>query len=185
MAAEIRNQMNHGALMRNLIVLAVLLSAGTLNAQEHPGFAGRWTLAADSAAGGRAGRGGDMGSGWGSPLTITQDAATLTVEYAFFTRGDMQPPLRFTYSLNGAETKNTVMMGRGIQEQLSKTKWEGNRLIITTLHPFQDPSTGKTMNAEVIQALSLDSPTTLIVETTRVGVLGGPTSVARARYTKS
>jgi hypothetical protein len=185
MAEEIRIEMNHGGLMRTVIVLAALLSAGTLHAQEHPSFAGRWTVAPDSAGAGRGARPGDMGSGWGSPLTITQDATTLTVEYAFFTRGDMQPPLKFSYSLTGAETKNTVMMGRGIQEQLSKTKWEGNRLVITTLHPFQDPSTGRTMNAQVMQALSLDSPTTLIVETTRVGVLGGPTSVARARYTKS
>ena len=36
-----------------------------------------------------------MGSGWGSPLTITQDAKQLVVEQTLFSRCDMQPQLRF------------------------------------------------------------------------------------------
>ena len=74
-----------------------------------------------AARGGPRGRG-DMGSGWGSTITITQDAARLTVEYAFFSRGDMQPPLKFVYALDGSETKNSVMMGRGIQGQTSRRR---------------------------------------------------------------
>jgi hypothetical protein len=71
---------------------------------------------------------GDVGSGWGSTITITQSATSLTVEYAFFTRGDMQPPLKFVYALDGSESKNTVMMGRGIQTQTARppgtaTRW--------------------------------------------------------------
>src|SRR5688500_1869644 len=129
---------NGGSMRRILLgISAALLVAAPTSAQERPSFAGRWTIAVDTAGGGRGGRGGqggttaDMGSGWGSPLTITQDATSLTIEYAFFTRGDMQPPLRFVYSLSGAETKNSVMMGRGIQEQVSKTAWDGNRFVIT------------------------------------------------------
>ena len=125
-----------------------------------------------------------MGSGWGSPITITQDAAKLTVEYAFFGRGDMQPPLRFVYTLDGTETKNSVMMGRGMQQQVSKTAWDGDKLVITTTHSLVDPSTNKPVSSVVTQTLSLESATSLVVESTRAGVLGGPTTTARTTYRK-
>ena len=73
-----------------------------------------------------------MGSGWGSTITITQDAARLTVEYTFFARGDMQPPLKFVYALDGSETKNSVMMGRGMQVQTLEDGVGRRRLVITT-----------------------------------------------------
>jgi len=98
-----------------------------------------------------------MGSGWGSNLTIAQDANRLTVEYAFFGRGDMQPAMKFVYSLDGSETRNSVMMGRGVQEQISRTKWEGDSLL-TTIHTFTNPATGQPITQEVIQKLSLNSP---------------------------
>ncbi len=126
-----------------------------------------------------------MGSGWGSTITITQDASRLTVEYAFFGRGDMQPPLKFIYALDGSETRNTVMMGRGIQGQVSKGAWEGEKLVITTIHPFADPDSGKTMTVEVKQALSLESPTSLVVETTRAAALGGPPTTTKTVYRKT
>ena len=125
-----------------------------------------------------------MGSGWGSPITITQDGTKLTVEYAFFARGDMQPPLRFVYALDGTETKNSVMMGRGIQMQVSKTAWEGEKLVISTTHTLADPG-GKPLSVIVTQTLSLESPTSLVVETTRSGVLGGPATSARTVYRKT
>jgi hypothetical protein len=125
-----------------------------------------------------------MGSGWGSPITITQDGSRLTVEYAVFARGDMQPPLRFVYALDGSETKNSVMMGRGIQLQVSKTAWDGEKLVITTAHTLADPVSGKPVAATVTQTLSLESPTSLVVETMRSGVLGGPATSARTVYRK-
>ena len=125
-----------------------------------------------------------MGSGWGTLITITQDASRLTVEYAFFGRGDMQRPLRFDYAIDGSETKNSVMMGRGIQSQTSTTKWDGATFIITTHHSFTDPSTGKPAHAEVTQGLTLESPTSLVVETARAGVMGGPPTKTRTVYRK-
>ena len=77
-----------------------------------------------------------MGSGWGSDITVTHDATTLTIEYAQFGRYDMQPPVKFVYLLNGSESRNTINMGRGPQEQVSKTAWDGNKLVITTRHSF-------------------------------------------------
>ena len=182
---------------------AVGLLAVHMTAQTRPDFSGRWTsepapTAAAPGGGGQAGaarggigqrgggRGGigDMGSGWGSPITITQDASRLTVEYAFFARGDMQPPLRFVYALDGSETKNSVMMGRGIQVQVSKVSWQGDKLVITTIHSFENPANGQPMKMEVKQMLSLESATSLIVETTRSGVLGGPPSTTKTVYGK-
>jgi hypothetical protein len=152
-------------------VLAALI-VGVAQAPQ-PNFAGRWIVdappapAAGQRAGGAAARAGDVGSGWGSTITVAQTAATLTVEYAFFTRGDMQPPLRFTFALDGSETKNTVMMGRGFQVERSKAAWDGQALVITTLHDYRDPATGKPAVFQVRRTLTLESPDRLIVETTR------------------
>ena len=157
--------------------LGALLLSAVASAQARPDFSGRWTSDPPSR--------GDMGSGWGAIITIAQEASRLTVEYAFFTRGDMQGPLRFEYALDGSETKNAVMMGRGLQSQTSTTKWDGETLVITTRHSFNDPSTGKPATSEVIQALTLESPASLVVETTRTGVLGGPTTKSRTVYKKS
>jgi hypothetical protein len=167
-----------------LIAVLILMPAAILNAQDRPNFSGQWTITPDAPAGSRAPRG-DMGSGWGSPITVTQNDATLTVQYAFFGRGDMQPPFKFVYALNGSETRNTVMMGHGIQAMVSKTRWEGNKLIITTVHTFTDPQTGKPATTEVRQTLSLESPKSLQVETTRNGALGGTPSISRSVYTRN
>lgn len=177
-------------------VVVLAMAGGVWAAQARTDFSGRWTTDPDPAVvdagggqrgGGGRGRGaarGDMGSGWGNPITITQDTGQLTVEYAFFGRGDMQGPLRFVYSLDGATTRNTVTMGRGIQTQTSTAKWDGAALVITTQHQFENPATGKREPATVIQRLTLESPTTLVVETTRKGVLGGPDVVTKTAYRK-
>ena len=128
---------------------------------------------------------GSPGSGWGTPLTIAQDSTRLTVEYSFFSRYDLQPPLQFTYALDGSETKNTVMMGLGVQEQLARAVWSGSTLVLTTVHIIANPAgTGDSLRVEVTRRLSLDSPTRLITETTRAGVLGGASSTTRTVYTK-
>jgi arylsulfatase len=163
----------------------VVFIAVSAFAQTRPDFSGRWTSEPEpTTASPPRQAAADMGSGWSSNITVTQDATRLTVEYAFFARGDMQPPLKFVYGLDGSETKNSVMMGRGIQVQTSKTRWEGERLIITTVHTFEHPETGQPMTSEVKQVLSLESPASLIVETTRSGVLGGPPSTTRTIYRK-
>ena len=178
-----------------LVTILASLTAAALTisapAQVKTDFSGRWTTDPDPATapsqppgrGGGPGRG-DMGSGWGSPITVTQDGSRLTVEYAFFGRGDMQPPLKFIYALDGSETRNTVMMGRGMQTSSSRTAWDGAKLRITTLHTFADPATGKPATAEVVQTLSLESATSLVIETTRAGVLGAKASTTKTTYRK-
>ena len=196
---------------RSVPVFAALafFACASVIGQAPPDFSGRWTTDPDPAAtapaqagpagapatgapaagqgprqgapGGRAASG-DMGSGWGSTITITQNASAVTVEYSFFARGDMQPPLRFTYDLTGQPSTNTVMMGRGMQSQTSRTRWDGQSLVIVTTHAFADPATGKSMPADVTQRLSLASPASLLVETTRAGVMGAPSTTTRTVY---
>ena len=173
-----------------LRVITVALFAATVMAQSKPDFSGRWTIEPEATTTAPAGgpppaRAGDMGSGWGTNPTMTQTADRLTVEYVFFARGDMQPPLKFVYALDGTVMKNSVMLGRGIQVQTSKTTWEGDKLIISTTHSFENPANGQPTKSEVKQTLTLASPTQLIVETTRSGVLGGPTTMTRTIYKKN
>jgi hypothetical protein len=112
-----------------LLLATCLLAA--LPTQPPADFSGRWTLDAPTIASTPAVPGspavaaapGDMGSGWGSPITIAQDATRLTVEYTVFSRYDLQPPLTFTYPLDGSEGRNTVMMGRG--EQMNRRGLNG------------------------------------------------------------
>jgi hypothetical protein len=173
-------------------MLLSLLVALFFTAQPPADFSGRWTLEAPAVATTPAVPGtpataaapGDMGSGWGSPLTIAQDATRISVEYVVFSRYDLQPPLTFTYPLDGSVGRNTVVMGRGEQVESSKARWEGQTLVITTTLDVVDRGAGKPFTAEVTRKLSLESPTTLVVEVTRPGVLGGPASTTRSIYRK-
>jgi len=121
-----------------LWLTTILVAA--LPAQPPPDFSGQWPLVAPAIASTPAVPGtpaaaaapGDMGSGWGSAIAITQDAKQLSVEYAVFSRYDLQPPLTFTYALDGSESRNTVMMGRGEQTEASRARRDGQALIIVT-----------------------------------------------------
>jgi hypothetical protein len=172
--------------------VGLLLSAAIL-AQPAADFSGRWTLEAPKVSSTPAVPGtpavaaapGDMGSGWGATITMTQDATRLRVEYEAFSRYDLQPPLTFTFPLDGSEGRNTVMMGRGEQIERSRAQWNGQMLVITTAWQVDDRGAGKPFIAELTRKLWLESPTTLIVEVTRAGVLGGPASTTRSVYRKS
>jgi hypothetical protein len=156
---------------------------------QTPDFSGQWTADAVARAAAAPTTGtpappprGDMGSGWGSPLTITQDARQLVVEQALFSRYDLQPPLRFVYALDGSETRNTVMTGHTSQVRQSRTAWTGQALRITTIYPAVDPASGRTFTTEVTHTLSLESPATLVIEVTRGGALGGQPTTTRTIY---
>jgi len=181
--------------MRRSPLVALWLTAvlhTTLSAQPPADFSGRWTLDAPAIASTPAVPGtpaaaaapGDMGSGWGSTITIAQDTKRLSVEYAIFSRYDLQPPLTFTYPLDGSVGRNTVMMGRGEQTEASRARWEGQTLIIVTTFHIADRGAGKPFTAELTRRLWLESPSALVVEVTRAGVLGGPASTTRSVYRK-
>jgi hypothetical protein len=177
---------------RVFIALLTAVLSTTLLAQAPADFSGRWTLDAPAIVTTPAVPGtpaaaaapGDMGSGWGSTITIVQDPKRLSVEYAVFSRYDLQPPLTFTYPLDGSVSRNTVMLGRGAQTESSRAEWNGPTLVITTTFDVDDRAAGKPFAAELTRTLWLESPTTLIVEVTRAGVLGGPASTTRSIYRK-
>jgi len=170
-------------LKKVLAVMAVLF-ATSANAQTRPDFSGRWVIPQESGRGARGASQGSPGSGWGSDIAIAQDPKNLTVQYVFFGPGDLQPPLKFVYALDGSETKNRVMMGRGIEERVSKTAWDGTKLVITTSFAFPDPVTGRPTTTDIKQVLSLETPTTLLVETTRSAYGGGTATTTKTTYTK-
>jgi hypothetical protein len=178
------------------IALCACISAAQAG-QARPDFSGQWTLEAAPAEPASVPPGasqvrpdqrrlpvGDMGSGWGSPLTVTQDDKQLVVEQTLFSRYDLQPPLRFVYALDGSETRNTANIGHATQVRVSRATWEGQTLHIRTEYPDVDPATGKPFTTEVSHRLSLESPATMIIEVTRGAALGGKPTTARAVYRK-
>jgi hypothetical protein len=176
--------------IETLALLTLLAGAGS--AQPAADFSGRWILEAPQISSTPAVPGtpavaaaaGDMGSGWGSTITITQNATQLRVEYAVFSRYDLQPPLTFTYPLDGGESRNAIMMGRGEQIESSRAQWNGQTLVIVTEMRIDDRGAGQPFTTGLTRKIWLESPTTMIVEVTRAGALGGPASTTRSVYRK-
>src|SRR5262245_55910678 len=77
---------------RAATLAAVLRVVRGIVAQLPPDLSGTWTIAAPERAAGVASGSappslsahGDMGSGWGAEVTISQDASALTVVYTYF-----------------------------------------------------------------------------------------------------
>lgn len=130
------------------VAALVALTAGLF--AQATNFAGKWTRVEDPAAaaggGGRGGRG-----GFGQEVTITQDAKAITMEYM---QGG-QTPAKRVYNLDGTDSKNTMTFGGNTMEQVSKAKWDGGKLVITTAG----------QNGETTQTLSLTGGN-LVVEST-------------------
>jgi len=155
----------------------MMLAAAPLAAQAPADFSGQWT----SAPGAK----GDMGSGFGSPIAISQDAKQLVIEQTLFSRYDLQPPVRYAFALDGSESKNAVMIGHATQVRTSRAAWDGAALRLATTYPAIDPGSGKAFTTEVTYRLSLESPATLVIEATRAGVLGGQATTTRTVYQKA
>jgi hypothetical protein len=155
-------------------------------ARGQPDFSGKWTQTTTRDDSDNAGE-----SGWGPAFFIVQRPDRIVVERAFFSSGDLQPPLKFTYLLDGSESRNSVLMGRGMQEMVSKATWEGDKLVITTVHisPGADGDQGR-VTSEVTYTLSFERagreahPPFLVIETTRSAVEGGIPVTTRTVYVK-
>jgi hypothetical protein len=179
---------------RSVPLLLAFCVATAGSAQTYPDFSGRWTVdpgttpLSTNAPAGRPDQGrltlGDMGSGWGSPVTITQNSTQLIVDQALFSRYDAAAQPHFVYALDGSETRNEVMISHTAQVRLSRAAWDGTSLRITTRYPGIDPDSGKPLTTEVVHRLSLESPTTLVIEATRGPALGGQATTTRTVYRK-
>jgi hypothetical protein len=165
------------------LAIGILLGSASVtgSAQARPDFSGEW-VRADSAeqrsvatVGDAGFRVGTMGSGWGSPLTLRQQANLLVVEYAYFGSYDLQPKLSLTFTLDGSEARNSVTIGHSESLLRSRGTWHADTLVILT----QYPAPAGVKDTAVRQALSLTSTTSLVIETTHGN--GPPT---RSAYTK-
>jgi hypothetical protein len=173
-----------------LVTLAALSGLATAQAQQRRSFAGEWVLAdtagrrpSVSSQGDASFRTGTMGTGWGSPITITQDSTRLTVQYPYFSAYDLQPPIRLVYGLDGSTSANSVMIGHAASLLRSRAAWRGDTLVITTAYPVPDRG-GDQATSEIRQALTLESPERLVVETTRAGPAGSAATRERSVYSR-
>ncbi len=152
--------------MRQSVVLCVvftLVSTAASAADCNQDISGEWNR--DAAAGAtpeetyRA-----EGSGWSDRIRVVQDGGRVTIESFFYTRGDMQPPLKFSYLPGEGSTENVVMVGQGAQRQVSSSRWVECRLVITTRYLVNDDPSAE---GTVTQTVWLESGTVLVVETVR------------------
>lgn len=112
------------------IIAAAILAVATVAFAQKPDFSGTWTPDPPAAAG--TGGGGQRGGG-GGPMTVKQDATTLSIER---TQGETK--MVTSYKLDGSETVNKQSM-RGAEVEVKTTaKWDGNKLILSTSRVGQD-----------------------------------------------
>ena len=181
--------MRRSALVLSVFAAAVLATG--VSAQGRPNFSGAWSGPPPGPPASSGGPIASLGNGWGESFTLIQDPNMLTVERVLYRPRDYQPTLKFRYALDGSESRNTILMGRGMQVQASTVAWEQDTLVITMLYDVPDADEGRTVTCEVTQSLSLNKPqqavgeSSLVIETTRCGVLGGLSSTTRTVYTKN
>ena len=176
-------------MLRCAVATFILLASSTVAGAQRPDFSGTWLLDEPTASarpsvatvGDAAFRRGDMGSGWGSPLTITQSATRLGLAYPHFSAYDLQPPITLTYALDGSESRNAIMIGHAAAEQRSRTAWRDSSLVITTTH-LMPAGSGDARTTETRHMLTLESPTTLVVETWRATGGRATPSTTKAVY---
>jgi hypothetical protein len=160
---------------RNALIvgaLSLVFAASTAIAQA-PSFAGAWTLVPDpNAAGGGGGGGRGGGMLLGQAATVTQDANTLTI-----TRTTQNGEVKMVYNLDGSDSKNMVMGRGGQTEQVSKAKWDGAKLVITTTLTMGENTVTRT------QTLALDGSGQLVVTSTGPG-RGGEVMTTTQTYKK-
>jgi hypothetical protein len=179
--------------MRLLASVFIALAAfGGETPAQRPDLAGVWTLVADSAGSARtvaatgdaSFRRGDMGSGWGSPLTIAEEANRVVVSYPHFSTYDLQPPIRLTFNLDGSASSNRITLGHTTSELQSTAAWQDSALVIETRFPGPPGPDAQRLTTTVRNVLRLESSAVLVIETSRSGGAGGGASPIRTRYTK-
>jgi hypothetical protein len=171
--------------MTRAILVALLLAPAGLTAQR-PDFSGTWVRVVDSASarpsvaavGDAAFQRGDMGSGWGSPLTITQRADSLIVEYVFFAPYDLQPPVRLAYAIDGSESRNDLMIGHATAAQRGRLSWAPSGVVVTSMHAGPDNAP-----IEMRQTLTLEAGA-LVIMTERAGMQGSAPTSTRVVYAR-
>ena len=114
----------------------------------------------------------------------------LAVERVVFVPREVQPLVRYRFTLDGSSTDNAVTLDRTGPTPTSTTARDGNRLVITTYYPFQDPEDERWLKNKVTQTMWLQPAKgtpwepSLVVETNRGSALNGPPSTNRTLYNR-
>jgi hypothetical protein len=185
------SQSHHDMKSQLTLTVALCVAWAGQGLAQRPDLSGVWVRAEAAAeraptvatTGDASFRMGDMGSGWGSPVTITQRADSLIVEFPFFSAYDLQPPLRFAYATDGSESRNAVMIGHAASVIRGRMTWRDSGAVLTSLYPVPSGVGASGAALEVRQTLTRESATSLVVETTRAGVRGAASTTIRTAYT--
>ena len=153
------------------VALTLVAGAAAAFAQAKPSFAGKWTLVPDPNAPAPTGRGGGRGGGLGQAFSADQNDKTLTVVTT-----TQAGETKAVYNLDGSESKNPLTFNGNTIDRVSKTKWDGAKLVITTTTNFNGNANEST------QTWSLDATGNLIVEAT--SNFGGNPTTTKATYKK-
>ena len=158
------------------LFLAVGLAAAPALAQR-PDLSGTWVRLDSAVARTTAATGdaafpkGDMGIGWGTPLTIAQTPTRLEVVFDAFTAYDLQPKVRLSFALDGTEVRHAVVMGSAPPSR-SRVTWQDASIVITTTYSAPADVSAPPAALEVLQTLGLDAAGRLTIQSRRLGANG-------------
>lgn len=166
---------------------AVVLWAVTAFAQAKPDFSGKWTRempaagAAGAGGGGArgAGRGGGGGGGFNCGMTCDITATPTTLKLSRAGQGEGAAPIVWTCTLDGKDCSNE-QPGRGGNPPtavISKAKWDGNKVVISTERTGQDGT-----KVTITQTLSIEAGKLTVSTTSSMAAPDAPPNVAT--YTK-
>jgi hypothetical protein len=150
-----------------LIVAVVLLGPSHLaRTQEKPNFSGVWTRIPGSPQGSSPDSG-FMSQDWamGQPVTITQDASSITIAYV--SNGRSHSRMLLTYKLDGSATKNSAALSSTVQTLASTAAWDEGSLVLITVAEVPDRTSGTTggvVRYDYRDRLTLESSTTFRLE---------------------
>ena len=131
-----------------------------------PDFSGKWINESASPAGT------SVRSQWSSPVTITQDARTITIEYVSYSRSHAS--VKLVYNLDGSVSKG-IDCNSGPSDLVLRAEWRDRRLRLSTTYLRANYG-----NMEIIEVLALDSPATMTIDITRK--VGDQTLVGSSRW---
>ena len=145
-----------------VVALAAALTIAVTD-QPRPDFTGVWTFVSPPAA--EASKASFLRTWTGDPVTITQDATTITIEYVSNTRA--HAPVKLIYNLDGSERTNVDQnSGPGFsQERPTRAEWRGTSIALMTTAPRV--TNGEPDPIVITEVLSLRSPTTMAVQIER------------------
>ena len=164
-----------------MLLLAVSASSTAWIAQAKPNFSGVWTGTFVSQSGSDPVVSPVFAD---SPVTITQLESSVTLAYV--SRGRSHRNVSLTYKFDGSEIKRPEAFSTVLQNVVSSAMWENERLVITTTAEDSVTTGGIRTTVPYVfrDRLTLETPTTFRLDTSRAGKGTEVTRVSRWRRTE-